>query len=263
MYEEILGLIIVASLGLLSIKRAWVDVPGFLAGLFVGCSILILGGLRAYLLIMSFYVLGSLATRLKYKEKARRGSAQPKGGARGWRNVLAHGLIPVISLGIWRIDGSERLLFAYLAAISSSLADTLSNEIGILNPTNPRLITRPWKRVPPGISGGVSPLGLSVAFLSPFLLGLITRAVGFVHSSAISFATITGFLGSTIDSVIGAEVQALFRCEKCGKLTEKTVHCGVSSRLVKGHPLLNNHFVNFVMSSLSGVIGYFLSAAFL
>jgi len=263
-YTKIIGLSIVLALGLISLRKRWVDFLGLLSGFVVGGSIVLLGDLKAFLPMMVFYLSGSLATKLKYKRKVQKEAAQPKGGARSWQNVWANGLMPVIFLLLWRVSGSERWLFAYIASVSASIADTLSNEIGVLNPSPPRLITRPWIKVDAGTSGGVSPLGFLVAFIAPFILGTLTGAVGLVRSNPVLFSTITGFFGSLVDSIIGAEWQALYLCPKCSKLTESRIHrCGTQAKLIKGYKWLSNDLVNLIMSGITGFIGYLISVRFI
>jgi len=263
-YTKIIGLSIVIGLGLISLRKGWVDFLGLISGFVVGGSIVLLGDLKAFLPMMAFYLSGSLATKLKYKRKVQKEAAQPKGGARSWQNVFANGLMPVVFLVLWRTLGSERWLFAYIASVSASIADTLSNEIGVLNPSPPRLITRPWMEVDPGTSGGVSPLGFLVALVAPFLLGSLTGAVGLVGSSPVLFSTITGFFGSLVDSIIGAEWQALYLCPKCDKITESKVHrCGTQTKLIKGYSWLSNDLVNLIMSGTTGLVGYLISVRFI
>ncbi len=264
MYTKVIGLLIVLALGLISLRKGWVDFLGLISGFIVGGSIVLLGDLKAFLPMMAFYLSGSIATKIKYKRKVQKEAAQPKGGARSWQNVWANGLMPVIFLILWRVIGSERWLFAYLASVSASIADTLSNEIGVLNPSPPRLVTRPWVRVDAGTSGGVSLLGFSVAIVASSLLGVLTGAVGLIGSDPILFSTITGFLGSFLDSVIGAEWQALYRCPKCNKITESRIHkCGTQAKLIKGYDWLGNDLVNLIMSGVTGIIGYLISIRFI
>jgi len=263
-YTKIIGLSIVIALGLISLRKGWVDFLGLISGFVVGGSIVLLGDLKAFLPMMAFYLSGSLATKLKYKRKVQKEAAQPKGGARSWQNVFANGLMPVVFLVLWRTLGSERWLFAYIASVSASIADTLSNEIGVLNPSPPRLVTRPWMEVDPGTSGGVSPLGFLVALVAPFLLGSLTSAVGLVGSNPVLFSTITGFFGSLVDSIIGAEWQALYLCPKCDKITESKVHrCGTQAKLIKGYSWLSNDLVNLIMSGTTGLVGYLISVRFI
>ncbi|RME50793.1 MAG: DUF92 domain-containing protein, partial [Caldilineae bacterium] len=64
-----------------------------------------------------------------------------------------------------------------------------------------------------------------------------------------------GLLGALLDSWLGARFQAMYRCPHCGQETEQQQHrpCGVSTRLVRGVPWLNNDGVNF-LASLAGAV---------
>jgi uncharacterized membrane protein len=72
---------------------------------------------------------------------------------------------------------------------------------------------------------------------------------------------IAGLLGSLFDSVLGATVQAIYRCPKCDKETEKhPLHtCGTETIQVRGLSWLNNDMVNFGCALMGVMIGMILS----
>ena len=41
-------------------------------------------------------------------------------------------------------------------------------------------------------------------------------------------AAVSGLAGATFDSLLGATVQAIYRCDRCGTETERLVHGGAS-----------------------------------
>jgi len=66
-----------------------------------------------------------------------------------------------------------------------------------------------------------------------------------------------GFLASLVDSLLGATVQAGYRCAVCGRLVEKDRHCGAAAVHVKGWHFFRNDQVNaasILCGSLIGVI---------
>lgn len=65
-----------------------------------------------------------------------------------------------------------------------------------------------------------------------------------------------GLMGSILDSAIGATLQAQFRCGKCGKLTEREVHCGHLANLTRGTKHIGNDNVNLVSTFVGAIAAY-------
>jgi uncharacterized membrane protein len=117
-----------------------------------------------------------------------------------------------------------------------------------------------------GTSGAVSGLGMLAATGGALLVGLAAWAFGALErltgSSTmpelgawlVPAALVGGVGGSLIDSVLGATVQAIFRCPRCDKETERTLHsCGTPTVPLRGWRWLGNDGVNF-LSSLGGAL---------
>ena len=99
---------------------------GAVAGAVAGFVILGFGGWRAYGLLWTFFLLGTLATKLGYRRKAAAGLAQSDSGRRGAANVVANCVVPAAFL----LLGVPSL--AFVAAFGAALADTLGTEVGTL-----------------------------------------------------------------------------------------------------------------------------------
>ena len=82
--------------------------------------------------------------------------------------VLVHALYPESSIG-W---------VGFAAALAAVNADTWATELGVLNPTPPRMITDLRKRVEKGTSGGISSFGTFASLLGAAIIAL---ARGNVH----------------------------------------------------------------------------------
>jgi uncharacterized membrane protein len=67
-----------------------------------------------------------------------------------------------------------------------------------------------------------------------------------------------GFIGAILDSILGASIQAQYRCALSGRLTERPATQGVRNALQRGFAWVGNDAVNF-LSSASVALG----AAFL
>jgi uncharacterized membrane protein len=143
---------------------------------------------------------------------------------------------------------------AFLGAVSTSAADTLATELGLLYPHEPTLITDLRRRVRPGTSGGVTLLGEVASTLGALVIGVAavtTGYAGIASSRLVAISLAAGLSGSTVDSLLGATVQAVFRCPGCGGITEKTIHCEESTALVRGTRWVDNNTVNF-LSTIAG-----------
>jgi uncharacterized membrane protein len=107
-------------------------------------------------------------------------------------------------------------------------ADTFSSELGILSKSKPRLITAPWREVPPGTNGGVTATGLGAGLLGAFILSATSTLFipfckdwSFSEKTGFTLAlTAAGFSGTLLDSLLGALVQASVIDVHSGKVVE-------------------------------------------
>ncbi|MDA4113431.1 MAG: DUF92 domain-containing protein [Thaumarchaeota archaeon] len=243
-------LAIVVAFALLAIKARALDRGGFLASVAVGYAIFLGGGWAWFVIIMSFFILGVATTLFRYEYKKSIGTAQEKGGARSWPNILANGgIAAVFGLAELAFGGSAFALL-YIGAMSAAASDTVATELGLLSKSVPRLITRFGARVPPGTSGGVTELGLLGTIVAAAAIGTIAAVLGVVQGvppyEVVFVATMGGIVGSIADSVIGATVQRKSVCIVCGKATESLIHCGQPTRRQSGVVHIDNNIVNLL-----------------
>ena len=62
------------------------------------------------------------------------------------------------------------------------------------------------------------------------------------------------FLQTIIDSILGSLFQAKYKCIKCNKITEKTMHCDNKTEIIEGVHWINNNMVNLMSSIITTVI---------
>lgn len=212
-------------------------------------------GWKWFIVLLLFLMVSSYMTHYKYQAKRKKGFAQEKGGARGWPNVSANGVVAglmALSIPFFPQPSQELILAAFLGAVATANADTLATEIGLLNPSDPRLITNLRKIVPAGTSGGISIFGeiatLSGALVIGVAAGLLrmTGNPGWPLSVIIGTTMIAGLVGCSVDSFIGATVQGIYRCNVCKKITENRRHCGSPSIPLRGHKSIDNNVVNLI-----------------
>jgi len=243
------AIVVIAILGVLSLYLGLLTVSGTIAASVIGLLVFSCGGWRWFIVLLVFLAVSSFFTKFKYARKYALGVAQEKQGSRSWANVLANGFVSAMfALGSTLLS-VETVFSGFIGAVSAALADTLSTEIGILAPSPPRLITDLKKEVPAGTSGGVSLLGEFSVLLSTIILTLTVWAIGvssFSFTELFLVIFVSGFTGTTIDSVLGATYQARYECGVCGGIVESRKHCDKPARHIKGKDMLDNNGVNFI-----------------
>jgi len=138
-------------------------------------------------------------------------------------------------------------------AAAAAAADTWSTEIGARASATPRLITA-GRPVPPGTSGGVTWRGSLGGVAGAALLAATAVLVGLLTPLTGAWTAAAGVGGGLADSLLGATLQARFRCATCGAIREvRRCDCGGEGRLSSGAAWLTNDGVN-VACTLAGAL---------
>ncbi len=264
-----IGGVICGALALGAWKAHILDAGGAVAALVIGFVTFVVptDGWKWFTILLLFLIVSSYMTHYKYQTKRRKGFAQEKGGVRAWPNVAANGVVAGLVVLLTPLFPREPILAAFLGAVATANADTLATEIGLLNPTDPRLITDLRKVVPAGTSGGISPLGELATLLGALLIGIAAGLLGMIDNAGsplallIGTTMLAGLAGCTVDSVIGATVQGIYRCRVCNKITENRRHCGSASIPLSGYKTIDNNVVN-LLATISGAAFAVLFFAF-
>ena len=197
-------------LGVLAYRAKIADVSALLSAALLGALIIVFTDLSWFLLLSIFFILGGGFTRYKYKYKKSIGIAQTKEGIRSYENVFSNStaaLILAIASGIFP-EHSIPIVYAYLGTIATATGDTLASEIGTTAKGRPRMITT-LKFVEPGTDGAVSLLGEISSIFASALIGLLAYILGVSDNLPLSvcIATVGGFFGTNVDSILGATLQ--------------------------------------------------------
>ncbi|HJH31218.1 MAG TPA: DUF92 domain-containing protein [Methanosarcinaceae archaeon] len=197
-------------LGYLAFKAKIADVSAVLSATLIGVLIIVFTNVLWILLLLTFFILGGASTKYKYQYKRSIGLAQSKGGIRSYENVFSNSttaLVLAVAHGIYP-QFSPLITYAYLGTIATATGDTLASEIGTTSRIKPRMITT-LKVVETGVDGGVTPVGQFVAILGSMTIGILAAVFGIVDNIplAIGISTISGFLGTNVDSLLGATLQ--------------------------------------------------------
>jgi uncharacterized protein (TIGR00297 family) len=229
--------------------RRALTLDGALAATGVGAIVFARGGAPGAATLLAFFLSSSALSRTGESSKR---SHMDKGARRDARQVLANGGAATLSIALGSRAG-------FVGGLAAAAADTWATEVGMLSKQPPRTITT-WRQVERGMSGGVTTLGLLASIGGAATVGAAWAVVA-RERRALGVALVAGVFGSLLDSVLGATVQALYRCPACGGLTEQAAHarCGrAATRLVHGVRAIDNDRVNGLTTGSATLLGAWL-----
>lgn len=229
---------------------------GAVAAVIVGTAVFGIGGLPWAILLLTFFITSSVLSRMfkkrkqglneKYSKGDRRDAGQVFGnGGLALAFVLVHAFFPESGIG-W---------VGFAASLAAVNADTWATELGVLNPTAPRLITDLRKRVEKGTSGGISLVGTFASLAGASVIALPASLLT-DNWSLFPILALAGLAGSLFDSLLGATVQAMYFCPTDKKETEKhPLHtCGTATIHLRGWKWLTNDWVNLACGAIGSMI---------
>ncbi len=236
-------------------KLKMLTLSGAFAGWGMGMVVYGAFGFKGLSVLLLFFISSSLLSKWGKVKKQQMRTIVKESKGRDAGQVFANG-------GGAFFAGAGYLMFPHpfwllllLGSLAEAAADTWASEVGVLSRAKPYHILR-RQRVERGISGAVSPRGLSAAILGSFVIS-VAGAMMFFHGgrAIIVFLAvgIAGFLGNVLDTLIGGTIQLSYRCKVCGIEVEEADHCGVKCSKLKGSPAVTNNTVNFVSSAAAGL----------
>ena len=182
----------------------WLSPDGLVAALGVGVAICWGLGWRGAVLLLAFFISGSLLTRF----------ATGRGGRRNARQVFANGGVAALGalFGSWPIVAG---------ALAAAAADTWATEFGSFSPTPPRSITT-LARVSRGTSGGITALGTAGGLAGALAMAALAHMLP-PSGAAPAFSVIAaaGVVGMLADSLLGATGQGVYECSACAARSER------------------------------------------
>ena len=177
---------------------------GAAAGFVLGTVILAGGGWGCYALLWLFFLFGTAATKLGYRTKLARGTAQAESGRRGASHAIANcGVAASVLLLAAPVRGALPLaVFAAAAgAFAAALADTLGTEVGSLAGRRPVSVLS-LSPVSPGTPGAVSWPGTAAGAAGALLIGAVAWAFGLVPAMLVPAIGVAGVTGSLAESLL-------------------------------------------------------------
>jgi uncharacterized protein (TIGR00297 family) len=266
--QIIIGIILASLVAYAAYRAHSLDKSGAVAAIIVGTVIFGVGGWQWAVLLLTFFITSSGLSRAFKRRKAGLSEKFSKGHERDAGQVFGNGGAATLFAALHAVYPESILPWVgFAASLAAVNADTWATELGVLNPTPPRLITDLRKRVEKGTSGGVSLFGTLASLAGSAIIALpavLFSPINTLTTVHFVFITIAGLAGSLFDSFLGATVQAMYFCPKDEKETEKhPLHsCGTETVHIRGWKWLDNDWVNFACG-MFGVGIAFLGLAML
>jgi len=168
---------------------------GITLALLMGILVWFSAGWNYLALMLSFLILGVVATHYENDVKREMGVYEHE---RGWENVLSNGLMPTILAVLSPSIGA----FPFIASLAATTSDTFASEIGVLSRDKP-IYLGTMKTAKPGTSGSVSIMGTIASLVGAALIGAIAILLFKINPNQALLVAIAGFVGSFVDTIFG------------------------------------------------------------
>lgn len=248
--QLLLGFIFAIIIAFAAYKAKSLDKSGAIAATIEGTLIFGLGGLSWAILLLAFFISSSALSEMFKTRKKDLKEKFDKGSRRDAMQVLGNGGLAATFAALnYFFPNALWTWLGFAAALAAVNADTWGTELGVLNPSQPRMITKPTLKVEKGTSGGISLVGTLAALagsaLIALLAGILAPSGDFLPIFAL--VSLAGLAGALFDSYLGATVQAIYYCPVCEKETERHPKhlCGNPTEFKRGFRWLSNDWVNF------------------
>ena len=275
-----IGASIAAPIAVLAGAFRALTVRGAVAAFFVGTLTYASGGMGFTLVLFAFFLPSVALSRFGRAQK-RALVDIGKHGPRNALQVLANGGVATACAVVWAFTQDPRWALAFAGAYAAATADTWATEIGTLAKRPPRSILT-LRPIGTGLSGGITLpgtlaeiagalwigavglAGIGLAYMfSPFDSGISYRGAFYPAPGAMMLRLVAipigGMVGATLDSVLGATVQELRRCDACERVCETNPHdCGGPTRRVRGLPGFSNDIVNLTATAAGAAVAFAL-----
>jgi uncharacterized protein (TIGR00297 family) len=256
-----LGFLFAVIIAALAYRVHSLNKSGAIAAIVTGTIIFGVGGWTWAILLLTFFITSSALSRAFKKRKQGLDEKFSKGHERDAGQVFGNGGIATAFAALHFFFPNELWPWlGFAAALAAVNADTWGTELGVLNPSPPRMITNLSKVVDKGTSGGISLIGTLAALAGSALIGILAASLYPITDPVSIFliVTLSGLAGALFDSFLGATIQAMYYCPTDKKETEKhPVHtCSTPTIHIRGWKWLGNDWVNFSCGAFGVVVTF-------
>jgi uncharacterized protein (TIGR00297 family) len=200
-----IAILVAFTFGYFAYRFKTADLSGLFSAALIGIILLVFTDVYWFLVMLMFFIVGSVCTRYRFEYKEKLGVEQTHGGARGYRNVFANGGVSAAAALLFGITGNPVFAAMFVGSVATAAADTVASEIGVTGGC-PYMITT-FRRVPAGTNGGVTVIGELTALVSAVIIAVTALLLGVIDAPTAVICSIAGLVGTNIDSIVGAVVE--------------------------------------------------------
>jgi uncharacterized protein (TIGR00297 family) len=230
---------------------------GAIGTILVGLAVMVGFDIKGLILLGAFFISSSFWSAYKKEKKKEVEDKLEKSAGRDIVQIFANGGVAAVAGILYYSHQDFFFLAMFISSIAAANSDTWASELGVLSKSKPFLLLS-FKETDPGTSGAVSPLGLFASLAGAFIISVLGVFLFQLSVTFILLFTFIGFLGSLIDTILGALVQRTYRCNVCGLETEKKIHCNTETIHAKGSVWISNDTVNLLSILLASLVGGFV-----
>ena len=270
-------------IALLARRKKALTVDGAIAAFVLGTALMsINGGWLYWSAMVVFFLTGTAVSRLGRERKRKFVPMHEHGSERNWVQVVSNGGVGLVAAILCSVTEQGAFAIAAVISFAAANADTWGSEIGVLSRRAPRSILT-GREITAGMSGGITVEGTFASLFGSLVIavwfGLLALVALLVSGSQAGTSSIVrllgtssvivvfGFLGSIIDSILGASIQAQYVTagdgsqQQQGEPTERAGGPNGPNTLVRGVRFVTNDVVNLVSVAVASAAGGLFYAA--
>ena len=256
----VLPIILTPFIIALATEKKALTPDGIVAAILLDIAVSLAFGNDGFIILCSFFLGAIVIDKVKNRAKKQtKVDINENKDCRNYIQVMANGLVSFVCAVAFLFTENALFIVPFVASLAEAFSDTVASGIGAFATT----VYDPFRRrkCDKGISGGMSLEGTSASLVAALLISFIAYVLKLPGFGVVEFFIVAGsaFLGAIIDSLLGSLLQVKFRCEVCGVITEREVHCDTPTVKASGLSLIDNDVVNIISCTSAALVATVLA----
>lgn len=256
----ILPIVITPFIIVFALSKRALTQGGVISAIVLDMVVSVAFGNAGFIVLCSFFIGAIIVDKIKKRAKNQsRITRNNNEDCRNYMQVFANGLVAFVVAIAFLVTKNPIFVIPFVASLAEAFSDTVASGIGAFA----KAAYDPFRcrKCENGISGGMSLEGTFASLVGALLISFIAYFVGFAEYGIKDFfiVSLSAFLGAVFDSFLGSVFQIKYKCESCGKITEREVHCDIPTVKFSGYSVIDNDVVNMISCAVSAILATALS----